>query len=869
MAKLYGEIAAKALLTLDKSFARANGQPLDASEVYYSLQAAKDYAATAQAYIGQKIVVVEDNVVTHYSVEDTAGNLKELGSKPVGDEKSITVAEDGTVSLAGIGTLVFEREEDVLGEDGQPTGEKKTVEVKYQPLMTKAGLVWVEPSKTTVEGLATLIDELTQRVSALETKVGNAAKEAVGEEGAENYQPAVPATGLHKTVEELDGRLDILENKTYSVKEGEKVLSLEGTEFSTTLKLVYTDNKIKLLGINDEEVSSFDASAFVADGVLENAEYDADTKELVFTWNIVTGEDEEGNPVYKTDKVNISDLVDTYTAGNGLNLNKENNQFSVKVFETDKYLTVDETGVHTKGIDEAIAAAIENLPTEDTNTTYTLGGNGVTVTLTPSEGAAQEFKLNAYTKSETDNKIDEKIASVTGGESAADVKLALESYRDAINTELWGEEAKDWTVTTEEDGKTKVTYTPQYGNTSRVDTLETKVKALEDVGAQANVIEAVVAKAGAKLAATTDGKTVTIDDTALVSLIGTAQNKADSNASEIEALKGRTTTVENKANDNNAAITALTGRVAANESAIETINKTSLPAKADKSVVEGLSTSLGTLEGTVGGHTTKLASIEETLGNKADASGVYSKTEIDAKTGTIPEGSSIMAEINKKANSSEVYTKTEIDAKIGTIPENSSIMAEINKKANSATTLAGYGITDAYTKGETDSAIASAVANASHLKREVVSTLPEENIDLNTIYMVAKSSSVLQNAYDEYMYINGKWEKIGDTAVDLTGYIKDTDTSWTSLVDKVEDIESGAQVNKIESIEVNGVAATLTNKKAEISIPAATTEALGLVKVDNNTIVVEEGVISVKEISTDLLTQGTKTLVLNGGSAKN
>jgi outer membrane murein-binding lipoprotein Lpp len=34
--------------------------------------------------------------------------------------------------------------------------------------MTKDGLIWVEPSKTTVEGLAALIDGLTARVSALE-----------------------------------------------------------------------------------------------------------------------------------------------------------------------------------------------------------------------------------------------------------------------------------------------------------------------------------------------------------------------------------------------------------------------------------------------------------------------------------------------------------------------------------------------------------------------------------------------------------------------------------------------------------------------------------------------------------------------------
>ena len=102
MAKLYGEIAAKALLTLDKSFARANGQPLDASEVYYSKAAAETYAATAQAYIGQKIVVIENGVVTHYSVEDTAGTLKELGSKPVADGTTVAIDESGKITLANI-----------------------------------------------------------------------------------------------------------------------------------------------------------------------------------------------------------------------------------------------------------------------------------------------------------------------------------------------------------------------------------------------------------------------------------------------------------------------------------------------------------------------------------------------------------------------------------------------------------------------------------------------------------------------------------------------------------------------------------------------------------------------------------------------
>ena len=59
MAKNYGEIGASAKMTFDKSFTRANGQPLDSTEVFYSKAEAEAYAATDVAYVGQKIVVIE------------------------------------------------------------------------------------------------------------------------------------------------------------------------------------------------------------------------------------------------------------------------------------------------------------------------------------------------------------------------------------------------------------------------------------------------------------------------------------------------------------------------------------------------------------------------------------------------------------------------------------------------------------------------------------------------------------------------------------------------------------------------------------------------------------------------------------------
>ena len=105
MAKLFGQnasvdFAAANLMSFGKSFSRLNGQPLDKSEAWYDLQALKDYALTDAAYVGQKVFYVntEDNTVTHYGIE-IDGSLKELGSSPIGDEKTISIAEDGTMEV--------------------------------------------------------------------------------------------------------------------------------------------------------------------------------------------------------------------------------------------------------------------------------------------------------------------------------------------------------------------------------------------------------------------------------------------------------------------------------------------------------------------------------------------------------------------------------------------------------------------------------------------------------------------------------------------------------------------------------------------------------------------------------------------------
>ena len=73
------------------------------------------------------------------------------------------------------------------------------------------------------------------------------------------------------------------------------------------------------------------------------------------------------------------------------------------------------------------------------------------------------------------------------------------------------------------------------------------------------------------------------------------------------------------------------------------------------------------------------------------------------------------------------------------------------------------------------------VESLGSLTREIVEELPTENIDPDVIYMVLREDSEPNNIYDEWMYINNNWEKIGTTDTNLTDYVKNTDYASASV----------------------------------------------------------------------------------------
>lgn len=141
-------------LNFSVSFNPTSAFPLDARSYFESLTQATAAAATADVagsstttyYYGQTVVVVENSVATLYIIQPDK-TLKEVGSVPVGDGKSITV-EDGKIKIVGF----------------------DTAEVGAQPRKKADGTVeWVKPDTTTVEGLQTLVSGLESDVETLQT----------------------------------------------------------------------------------------------------------------------------------------------------------------------------------------------------------------------------------------------------------------------------------------------------------------------------------------------------------------------------------------------------------------------------------------------------------------------------------------------------------------------------------------------------------------------------------------------------------------------------------------------------------------------------------------------------------------------------
>lgn len=227
MAKSYADIHDSVYITGNKmgwtnSLLRSNGIPIDITDIYDSYNSAVQYAAANPvAYEGQVIAVTENGDTSVYvitpkkqgtvSIDNVSTDvyIKQVGTKPVGDDASISVDADGKVSLRGFSNNAgyykyVEATETVAAHYEFVTNEFK--EGLQPKVKAKTGggfeLAWYEPSTLTVEGLNESVTNLTSSLNSVTTRTSKLESEVgIDSDGA------ATGSGLKHTVSSMGSTL--------------------------------------------------------------------------------------------------------------------------------------------------------------------------------------------------------------------------------------------------------------------------------------------------------------------------------------------------------------------------------------------------------------------------------------------------------------------------------------------------------------------------------------------------------------------------------------------------------------------------------------------------------------------------------------
>ena len=247
MAKIYTDFQPANLMSFAKSFARLNGQPLDKSEIWYSLAEAQAYATTDAAYVGQILAVIdaENNTVSFYGIQNANGELVEVGSGNV--DEVVSLVEDLEAKIGAEAT-----------EDSAATGLYKLLADLASNVDTKVNAEDVYTKDETDLAIESAIAQLDH----LKRKIVNSLDEInVNDEDAHLYIYMVP-TGLQYEDDKYDEYIVI--NKTIE-KVGSWEVNLDNYATKDDLnEKVNKDENARLMTIAEgEKLAAIEAGAQV------------------------------------------------------------------------------------------------------------------------------------------------------------------------------------------------------------------------------------------------------------------------------------------------------------------------------------------------------------------------------------------------------------------------------------------------------------------------------------------------------------------------------------------------------------------------------------------------------------------------------
>lgn len=222
------------------------------------------------------------------------------------------------------------------------------------------GEIWAVDAKMSEQG-GSLTDAINSNTQAIADETARATQAEDNNRNLINamdtaYKAADTATNTKLDNEIIRAKAAEKTNADAIVVEADRndaqdtlISNLQSSKVSTVNLVQDPDNELHYTLMVDS--TNAGEISIPKDRFLKQAYYDPQKKSLIFIFVTEDGE--------QTVPVDISDLVDTYTAGNGLSL--ADNKFSITIDSTsDSYLTVGANGIKLSGV----AAAINKLDTD-------------------------------------------------------------------------------------------------------------------------------------------------------------------------------------------------------------------------------------------------------------------------------------------------------------------------------------------------------------------------------------------------------------------------------------------------------------------------------------------------------------------------
>lgn len=257
----------------------------------------------------------------------------------------------------------------------------------------------------------------------------------------------------------LTANVVIPDAQVTGVKADDKVLSLADKKLSATLGLSYDseNKKIKLTGINKAEIASIDATDFIKDGMLKSASFTGAAGESGQHKNcikLVFNSDGPADPIY----IDVSSLVDTYTAkaGSGLTLNDHEFGIDTSVIATAQSVTNVSSAVSSlseAAVQSASAAAESNYVKATVSKSGTALTVGATATVQPIATASAEIsapKKGLAEASDVKTYVDAEVAKAK--QAGADASAKVDTAIAALNATVTSDDAAVAKVKVVEEG---------------------------------------------------------------------------------------------------------------------------------------------------------------------------------------------------------------------------------------------------------------------------------------------------------------------------------------------------------------------------------------------------------------------------------